>query len=72
MYHSKDTQQPRCRSMDERIRKRGYIDTKQHHSAVKKQSRMLCPALEKKVEMTISSEVRDTQGDILVYDITSS
>ena len=22
-YHSKDTQQPRCRSMDERIRKRG-------------------------------------------------
>lgn len=60
------TEQPRCRSTDERIRKRGYTDTKQHHSAVKKQSIMLCPALEKKVEMSISSEVRDTGRGISI------
>ena len=63
----KDTEQPRCRRTDEQIRQMGYIDTKQRHSAIKKQSVMLCPALEKKVEMTILTEVRDTGRHISIY-----
>ena len=63
----KDTEQPRCRRTDEQIRKIGYIDMKQRPSAIKKQSTMLWPALEKKVEMTILTEVRDTGRHISIY-----
>ena len=49
----------------------GYTDAKQHHSAIRKQSIMLDPALEEKVEMIIPRK-GGMQGERLPYDITSS
>ena len=60
---AKTGNQANYRTTDDCIQTMGYIYTMQYFSTIKKQEIMPSPVTEKKVEMIIRSEVRETETD---------
>ena len=60
---AKTWKQPKCPSIEERVKKMWYIYTMEYYSAIKKNEIMPCAATWMDIEIIILSEVSQTEKD---------